>query len=95
MRFEWCAARYGIYCLCTGRQGVAGYDYILIACAAAFGRYYGSVIFGCDFVDDADETFCPAVFVVVGFRGGGRRRDVVSCVGEAGLGVRYPWEGEG
>jgi len=67
MRFERCAARYGIYCLCASWQGVAGYDHILITCAAPFSRYYGSVVFRCDFVDDADEAFGPAVFMVVGF----------------------------
>lgn len=53
----------------------------MIARATAFGCEDRAVVFGGDFVDDADEAFVPAVFVVVG-RG---RRVSVPGVGEAGF----------
>lgn len=49
----------------------------MVGCAAAFGGDDVGVVGFCDFVDDADEAFRPAGFVVFGVfvgRGGGEER---------------------
>jgi len=81
---EWCAVGCWIHGLGAGGEDVAVYEYVLIAGAPAFGCDYGSVVGGRDFVNDADQTFVPGVFVVfVGFGG----RGAVARVGETGFDV--------
>lgn len=48
------------------RELVAGNENIMVGSTAAFGGYDVGVIRSCDFVDDADEAFGPADFVVFG-----------------------------
>lgn len=83
-------------------QGVAVDEDVLIAGAAAFGGNDVRVVFEGDFVDDADEGFVPAVFVVFGCAGFGVVEGVggvggcsVADVGEAGFFVGYAREVEG
>ena len=54
MYIEGNAAGCGIYDFAASWEGKARDDDVLIACAAAFSCDYSPVIFGCDFVDDAN-----------------------------------------
>lgn len=81
MCFERCGAGCRVDDLRSSGQLVACDNDVLVAGAAAFGSDDGCVVCFGDFVDDADEAFVPAFFVVVVRLG----LLTVSGVGEAGL----------
>ena len=64
MRFERVGGGELGYCVFVVRELVAVDEDVLVGCATAFGRDYVGVILFCYFVDDAYETFLPAILVI-------------------------------
>ena len=109
MRFERVGGGELGYCVFVVREVVAVDEDVLVGCAATFGGYYVGVILFCYFVDDAYETFLPAILVVFrrsfrekwvflgGSRGRRRRRRRMAVFGvcEAGFDVGQAGEIEG